>query len=195
MPSAPRAHSSTGRPPAADMTSRRTEATSRVGRTAISQSTIRIEVAEVDHGNDTATAAASPSATGVSRVRSRLAARLVPTASTISPGPCSRAPAARCHLRSAERRGIPCRRNAALGHPLKARESYVLAWPGSDALNVYLPLSAMDDRRAVPPAGTARSDQPSYPAYTVAAGRVARDPPQEVDLSCRKRKSATGMSD
>ena len=52
MPTAASAQTSTGRPPAADITSRRTEATSSVGTSAMSQSTIRMEVAEVDHGSD-----------------------------------------------------------------------------------------------------------------------------------------------
>src|SRR5262249_19235741 len=67
MPMAPSAHRSTGRPPAADTSSRRTEAASRVGTSAMSQSTIRIELAEVDHGSETATAVTSPSAICPSR--------------------------------------------------------------------------------------------------------------------------------
>src|SRR5262245_58286740 len=63
MPSAPAAHSSTGSPPAGDKSSRRNAAGSIVGTKAKSQSTIRIAVAEVDHGSDTATATTSPSAT------------------------------------------------------------------------------------------------------------------------------------
>src|SRR5437899_11533704 len=67
MPMAPSAQSSTGRPPAADSSSRRTEAASRVGTSAMSQSTIRMELAEVDHGSETATAVTSPSAICPSR--------------------------------------------------------------------------------------------------------------------------------
>src|SRR5262249_45994507 len=67
MPMAPNAQRSTGRPPAADRSSRRTEAASRVGTSAMSQSTIRMELAEVDHGSETATAVTSPSAICPSR--------------------------------------------------------------------------------------------------------------------------------
>src|SRR5262249_18797454 len=67
MPMAPSAHRSSGRPPAADSTSRRTEEGSRVGTSAMSQSTIRMLVAEDDHGSETATAGASPAAIGTSR--------------------------------------------------------------------------------------------------------------------------------
>src|SRR5262245_26103896 len=67
MPSAPAPHSSTGSPPAGDKSSRRSAAASIVGKKARSHSTIRIAVAEVDHGSDTATATTSPSATWPSR--------------------------------------------------------------------------------------------------------------------------------
>src|SRR6516225_8308849 len=67
MPTAPSAHRSSGRPPAADSTSRRTEEGSRVGTSAMSQSAIRMLVAEVDHGSETTTAVASPSAICTSR--------------------------------------------------------------------------------------------------------------------------------
>ena len=69
MPSAANAHSSTGRPPAGVMTSRRTAARSSVGSTAISHSTSRMPVALVDHGSDIATATASQSAASASRAR------------------------------------------------------------------------------------------------------------------------------
>src|SRR5262245_8639937 len=72
MPSAPAPHSSTGRPPAGDKSSRRNAAASTVGTKARSHSTIRIAVAEVDHGSDTATATTSPSATWPSRRARRL---------------------------------------------------------------------------------------------------------------------------
>src|SRR5438046_2383796 len=83
MPSAPTPQSRTGRPPAGEASSRRTAATSRVGASAISQSTIRIEVAEVDHGSDTATAAASASAIWPRRG----ACRPVDTRSDLRSGP------------------------------------------------------------------------------------------------------------
>src|SRR5262245_16451587 len=67
MPITPSAQRSTGRPPATDSTSRRTDAASRVGISARSQSTIRTPVAEVDHGNETATAVTRPSAICPSR--------------------------------------------------------------------------------------------------------------------------------
>src|SRR5262249_44042235 len=73
MPMAPNAQRSTGRPPAADSSSRRTEAASRVGTSAMSQSTIRMELAEVDHGSETATAVTSPSAICPSRAARTLA--------------------------------------------------------------------------------------------------------------------------
>src|SRR5262245_8499097 len=73
MPMAPNAQRSTGRPPAADSSSRRTETASRVGTNAMSQSTIRMELAEVDHGSETATAVTSPSAICPSRAARTLA--------------------------------------------------------------------------------------------------------------------------
>src|SRR5262245_22011012 len=62
MPNAANVQSRTGRPPAAEVASRRTATGSRVGTTATSHSTASILVADVDHGSDNATAAASPSA-------------------------------------------------------------------------------------------------------------------------------------
>src|SRR5215510_973379 len=67
MPMAARSHRSTGRPPAAESTSRRTEPTLRVGTSAMSHRTIRMAVADVDHGNETATAVTNPSAIRPSR--------------------------------------------------------------------------------------------------------------------------------
>src|SRR5262249_42657699 len=69
MPIAPSTHRSTGRPPAADRTPRRTAAPSKTGRSVMSQSTTSMPVAEVDHGSETATAATNPSAMGASRTR------------------------------------------------------------------------------------------------------------------------------
>ena len=69
MPSTPSRTSRTGKPPAAVVSSRRDSAFhSSVGMSAISHSTSRMLVADVDHGSDTATATASPSAATVSRV-------------------------------------------------------------------------------------------------------------------------------
>src|SRR5262249_54339357 len=68
-PGARRARSSRGSRPAAENSSRFSDAASRVGASAISHSTTRMDVAEVDHGSDTATAVASPSATSASRMR------------------------------------------------------------------------------------------------------------------------------
>src|SRR5262249_26336168 len=74
MPIAPSPHSSSGRPPAGDRTSRRNAAISMVGMSAKSQTTTRIEVADVDQGNDTARAVTRQSATGIRRSRTPTAA-------------------------------------------------------------------------------------------------------------------------
>src|ERR1700682_3999204 len=67
IPAAPSSQSRTERPPAADITSRRSAAASSVGTSAMSQRTIKMLVAEVDHGSETTTAVASPSAIWASR--------------------------------------------------------------------------------------------------------------------------------
>jgi hypothetical protein len=78
MPSAPSAHNSTGKPPAAEATSRRSAVTSSVGSQARNQTTTRTEVADVDHGSDSATPTASQSASCRKPCRSgSLARRLV----------------------------------------------------------------------------------------------------------------------
>ena len=61
IPTAASTQSRTGKPPAAVASSRRTEATSNVGSTAISHAAMRMPLADVDHGSDTATATASQS--------------------------------------------------------------------------------------------------------------------------------------
>ena len=63
MPTAASTHSRTGKPPAAVKSSRRMSATANVGSTATSHRTIRTTLVDVDHGSDTTTATASPSAT------------------------------------------------------------------------------------------------------------------------------------
>ncbi len=75
MPTAASTHNSTGSPPAADATSRRTRSTLIVGRTAAGQSTMRMPVAEVDHGSDTATPTASQSASRANAWGSKILAR------------------------------------------------------------------------------------------------------------------------
>src|SRR5471032_182305 len=70
MPATPSAHNSTGIPPAKVDSSRRKTAASRVGITAKIQRPARIPVADVDHGNDAASATASQS--HISTRRSRL---------------------------------------------------------------------------------------------------------------------------
>ncbi len=67
IPSAAKSQSRTGRPPAGVLTARQTRPGSRAGRTARSQSAIRIPVADVDHGIETATPTASQSASCKSR--------------------------------------------------------------------------------------------------------------------------------
>ena len=62
MPTAASTHSRTGKPPAAVKSSRRMSATANVGSTATSHRTIRMTLADVDHGSDTTTATASQSA-------------------------------------------------------------------------------------------------------------------------------------
>src|SRR5271169_2758957 len=70
MPTAPSSHNKTGKPPAGVSTSRRTIAASKVGTKVSSHTTRRIEVADVDHGSDTATPTAAQSAIWASRLRS-----------------------------------------------------------------------------------------------------------------------------
>ena len=157
------------------------------------RATIRICVAEVDHGSDTATATASPSAIGASRVRLRLAARLGATASTILGGLCScsgHAPTARCHLPSAV-----IRRHAGTMPHLAALDSVrKLRARLARALRIErLPASFGDGpSKAIAPASAARRHQPSYPAHAVAADRVAAS--ARARFISSKRKSATGMS-
>jgi hypothetical protein len=62
MPSAASATRTSGKPPAAVMISRRNRAASSVGSSVASQTTSKMPVADVDHGNDAATAAAAASA-------------------------------------------------------------------------------------------------------------------------------------
>ena len=71
IPTAASTQSRTGKPPAAVKSSRRTEATSKVGRVATSHSAMRMPVADVDQGSDTATPTASQSASRSKRTRSK----------------------------------------------------------------------------------------------------------------------------
>ena len=70
MPTAASTQSSTGRPPAGVISSRRTDATSRLASTATSQSGIRMAIAVVDHGRNSAMATTSQSAVSPLRNRS-----------------------------------------------------------------------------------------------------------------------------
>src|SRR5262249_11948006 len=112
-----RSHRSTGRPPAAESTSRRTEPTLRVGTSAMSHRTIRMAVADVDHGNETATAVTNPSAICPSRgaraasfttARSRLRSDMA-----VAPADLSGF--------AQGRQSTPCARMLALQHRMKSR--------------------------------------------------------------------------
>ncbi len=77
VPMAPSRNSKTGRPPGAADISRLNSSAVVVGKTARSQITRRMPVADVDHGNDTATAIIKPSAARRSLARSNSSVRAI----------------------------------------------------------------------------------------------------------------------
>src|ERR1039458_661080 len=71
-PRAPIVTNNTGIPPAGTNITRRSDGRSSVGIIASSQNPVRIPVAEVDHGSDTASATARPSASCAKCLRSNV---------------------------------------------------------------------------------------------------------------------------
>src|SRR5262249_7936559 len=117
MPIAARSQRSTGRPPAAESTSRRTEPTSRVGTSAMSHRTIRMAVADVDHRNETATSVTNPSAICPSRGARAASFTIAPSrlGSTMAVAPAD------LNGFAQGRQSAPCARTLALQYRMKPR--------------------------------------------------------------------------
>ena len=119
MPTSASAHSSTGRPPAGVESTRRNAAASSVGIRTISHSPARMPVADVDHGSETTSATANPSASRAQRSRSI----------HLRPGRAAAAPAHQ-----------PARHRAAAGHPAGGLASWS---------SVEMPRSALTRRLSI----------------------------------------------
>src|SRR5262245_44897722 len=118
MPMMASAHSRTGTPDSGRLSSRRRSASVRVGSSASSHSTISAPVADVDHGSETATAMASPSATFTRRMRHAPAANVMGVASAID------RPTMTLRLQNLPGFAVELRQSAARAHVIAAQHVF-----------------------------------------------------------------------